>query len=197
MNIDHNSIILDDGSKPCSRTTLLELLSALNIEHKTVSHEAMFTVAQSKSLRETDPHGGYTKNLFMRNKKGVMWLITCSEDRQIDLKTLAAAMGHKGSSGRFSFASKDRLSRHLGVSPGAVSPLALINDTRHLVRFAIDISLLNYEVIHLHPLDNYHTTTISVQDLIQFAEYTGHKPARLEFDPSGGVSRFCPTEQSP
>ena len=196
MNIDHQSIILDEGSKPCSRAALLELLTTLKIEHKTVSHEAMFTVAQSKSLRETDSHGGYTKNLFMRTKKGVMWLITCSEDRQIDLKTLAAAMGYKGSSGRFSFASKDRLSRHLGVSPGAVSPLALINDTGHLVQFAIDISLLDYEVIHLHPLDNQHTTTISVQDLIQFAEYIGHKPARLEFDPSGGVSRFYTAEQS-
>jgi len=156
----------------------------------------MITVAQSKSLRETESHGGYTKNLFMRNKKGVMWLITCSEDRQIDLKTLAAAMGYKGSSGRFSFASKDRLSRYLGVSPGAVSPLALINDTGHLVQFAIDISLLDYKVIHLHPLDNQHTTTISVQDLIQFAEYIGHKPARLEFDSSGGVSRFYAAEQS-
>ena len=105
-------------------------------------------------------------------------------------------MGHTGSNGRFSFASEDRLGRHLGVSPGAVSPLALINDTRHLVRFAIDISLLNNEVIHLHPLDNYHTTSISVQDLIQFTEYTGHKPARLKFDPSGGVSRFFASEQS-
>ena len=196
MNINHKSMMLDDGSKPCSRTTLLELLSALKIEHKTVSHEAMFTVAQSKSLRETDPHGGYTKNLFMRNKKGAMWLITCNEDRRIDLKALAAAMGYTGSNSRFSFASEDRLGRHLGVSPGAVSPLALINDTGNLVQFAIDISLLDHEVIHLHPLDNHHTTTISVQDLIQFAQYTGHKPARLEFDSFGGVSRFSTPEQS-
>ena len=189
-------MMLDDGSKPCSHIALLELLSALKIEHKTVSHEAMFTVAQSKNLRETDPHGGYTKNLFMRNKKGVMWLITCNEDRRINLKALAAAMGYMGSSGRFSFASEDRLGRYLGVSPGAVSPLALINDTGNLVQFAIDISLLDHEVIHLHPLDNHHTTTISVQDLIQFAQYTGHKPARLEFDPFGGVSRFSTAERS-
>ena len=189
-------MMLDDGSKPCSHIALLELLSALKIEHKTVSHEAMFTVAQSKSLRETDPHGGYTKNLFMRNKKGVMWLITCNEDRRINLKALAAAMGYTGSNGRFSFASEDRLGRHLGVSPGAVSPLALINDNRNLVQFAIDISLLEYKVIHVHPLDNYHTTTMSVQDLIQFADYTGHKPAQLEFDSFGGVSRFCTAEKS-
>ena len=196
MNNDHKSLILDDESKPCSRAELLELLSRLKIEHKTVSHDAMFTVAQSKSLRETDSHDGYTKNLFVRNKKGVMWLITCNEDRRLDLKTLAAAMGYKGSNGRFSFASKDRLSRHLGVSPGAVSPLALINDTRNLVQFAIDISLLEHEVIHIHPLDNHYTTTISVQNLIQFAEYTGHKPARLEFDRSGAVNRFCTADQS-
>ena len=196
MNIDHKSVMLDDGSKPWSRNALLELLSVLRIEHKTVSHEAMFTVAQSKSLREIDSLGGYTKNLFMRNKKGVMWLITCNEDCRIDLKALAVAMGYRGSNGRFYFASEDRLRRHLGVSPGAVSPLALINDTANLVQFAVDISLLDYEVMHLHPLDNHHTTTISVQDLIKFAEYTGHKPARLEFDPSGGVNRFYTAEQS-
>jgi Ala-tRNA(Pro) deacylase len=196
MNINHKSMMLDDGSKPCSHTALLELLSELKIEHKTVSHDAMFTVAQSKSLRETDPHGGYTKNLFMRNKKGAMWLITCTEDRRINLKTLAAAMGYTGSNGRFSFASEDRLGRHLGVSPGAVSPLALINDTGNLVQFAIDISLLDHKVVHLHPLDNHYTTTISVKDLIQFAEHTGHKPAQLEFDPCGGVSRFSTAERS-
>ena len=196
MNINHKSMMLDDGSKPCSHIALLELLSALKIEHKTVSHEAMFTVAQSKSLRETDPHGSYTKNLFMRNKKGAMWLITCNEDRQIDLKALAAAMGYTGSNGRFSFASEDRLGRYLGVSPGAVSPLALINDPGNAVQFAIDSSLLDHEVIHLHPLDNHHTITISVKDLIQFAEYTGHKPTRLEFDSFGGVRCFSTAEQS-
>ena len=196
MNINHKSMMLDDGSKPCSHTALLELLSELKIEHKTVSHDAMFTVAQSKSLRETDPHGGYTKNLFMRNKKGAMWLITCTEDRRINLKSLATAMGYTGSNGRFSFASEDRLGRHLGVSPGAVSPLALINDTGNLVQFAIDISLLDHKVVHLHPLDNHYTTTISVKDLIQFAEHTGHKPAQLEFDPCGGVSRFSTAERS-
>jgi Ala-tRNA(Pro) deacylase len=196
MNINHRSMMLDDGSRPYSHTALLEFLSELKIEHKTVSHDAMFTVAKSKSLRETDPHGGYTKNLFMCNKKGAMWLITCTEDRRINLKSLATAMGYTGSNGRFSFASEDRLGRHLGVSPGAVSPLALINDTGNLVQFAIDISLLDHEVIHLHPLDNHHTTTISVQNLIQFAQYTGHKPARLEFDPFGGVSRFSSAEQS-
>ena len=149
-------MMLDNGSKPCSHIALLELLSALKIEHKTVSHRAMFTVAQSKNLRETYPHGGYTKNLFMRNKKGVMWLITCNEDRRINLKALAAAMGYTGSNGRFSFASEDRLGRHLGVSPGAVSPLALINDTGNLFHFAIYISLLDHQVIQLHTLDNHH-----------------------------------------
>ena len=84
----------------------------------------MFTVEEAKRLRGELP-GGHTKNLFLRNKKGRMWLVVCLEDREIDLK----ALGEQLESGRLSFASADRLMTYLGVVPGAVTPFAALNDT--------------------------------------------------------------------
>ena len=181
----------DKNQAPCTHDELIRLLEKLGITHSTVSHEPMFTVTDSKKLRATDPSGGYTKNLFLRNKKGLMWLVTCNEDRQIDLRSLAQALA----AGRFSFGSVQRLVRYLGVTPGAVSPLALVNDTGSAVRFAIDVALLNHKVIHLHPLDNCHTTTLSVESLLQFVEHTGHPPVQLQFDNQGTVRRIDPDDR--
>ena len=84
----------DKTQAPCTHDELIRLLEKLGITHSTVSHEPMFTVTDSKKLRATDPSGGYTKNLFLRNKKGLMWLVTCNEDRQIDLRSLAQALDY-------------------------------------------------------------------------------------------------------
>jgi Ala-tRNA(Pro) deacylase len=137
----------------------------------------MNTVKQSKELRASSPHGGYTKNLFLRAKKGSMWLVTCSEDRVLDLRSLAVGLR----AGHLSFGSPERLMKYLGVLPGAVSPLALINDTGRAVSFVIEEQLFKRRIIHLHPLDNRRTTTIETQGLLQFTQNTGHSPLGLAF----------------
>jgi Ala-tRNA(Pro) deacylase len=149
----------------------------------------MFTVAESKKLRITPTRGSYTKNLFLRNKKGSMWLITCSEDRRLDLPSLADRL----QAGRLSFGSADRLMRYLGVTPGAVSPLALINDSVESVSFIIEKELLRQPMIHLHPLINTQTTRIAIRDLLRFARYTGHPPLCLRFGTSADVptTKYC------
>ena len=91
---------LHDGSEPAAPADLLERLDALGIEHSTATHAPVFTVDEARRLRGDQP-GGHSKNLFLRNKKGTMWLITCLEDRRIDLRALAGAVG----AGRLSFAS--------------------------------------------------------------------------------------------
>ena len=152
----------------------------------------MFTVAQSKKLRITSTCGAYTKNLFLRNKKGLMWLVTCSEDRRLDLPSLAARL----QAGRLSFGSADRLMKYLGVTPGAVSPLALINDSIGSVSFVIEEELLRQPMIHLHPLINTQTTRIAIRDLLRFVRHTGHPPLCLPFDASGAVpaAECCATQ---
>ena len=84
---DEPAKTLADGSQPATPEALLTRLSHLEITQKTLRHQAVFTVEEAKTLRANLP-GGHTKNLFLRNKKGAMWLVTCLEDRQIDLKVL-------------------------------------------------------------------------------------------------------------
>ena len=165
-------------SEPTSLNELLATFDQLDIDHTTVKHPPMFTVTQSKKLRITSNRGSYTKNLFLRNKKGLMWLITCSEDRRLDLPSLATQL----QAGRLSFGSPERLMKYLGVTPGAVSPLALINDSMGSVSFVIEEELLRQPMIHLHPLINTQTTRIAIQDLLRFVRHTGHPPLCLRLN---------------
>ena len=176
-------------SEPTTPDQLLVILDQLDIAHTTIKHPPMFTVAESKKLRITPTRGSYTKNLFLRNKKGSMWLITCSEDRRLDLPSLADRL----QAGRLSFGSADRLMRYLGVTPGAVSPLALINDTVESVSFVIEEELLRQPMIHLHPLINTQTTRIATRDLLRFVRHTEHPPLCLRFGTSAGIptTKYC------
>ena len=172
-------------SEPTTPDQLLVILDQLDIAHTTIKHPPMFTVAESKKLRITPTRGSYTKNLFLRNKKGSMWLVTCSEDRRLDLPSLADRL----QAGRLSFGSADRLMKYLGVTPGAVSPLALINDSIESVSFVIEEELLREPMIHLHPLINTQTTRIATRDLLRFVCHTGHPPLCLRLDTSTDMSR--------
>jgi Ala-tRNA(Pro) deacylase len=168
---------LADGSAPASPQDLLDKLAALDIAQRTVTHPPVFTVEESKSLRGELP-GGHTKNLFLRNKKGAMWLVTCLEDRRIDLKKLSELLG----AGRFSFGSGERLMRYLGVIPGAVTPFAVINDRTGAVQMVLDRGLFAHDPLNFHPLDNAMTTAISPQDLVSFLEAVDHPPQILDLD---------------
>jgi Ala-tRNA(Pro) deacylase len=160
---------------PTSPEQLLARLSALGIQSRTVSHPPVFTVEQAKALRGELP-GGHVKNLFLRNKKGAMWLVVAEEDRRIDLKLLGERIG----AGKVSFGSAERLMQYLGVLPGSVTPLGLINDTGHAVQIVIDQALLARDPINVHPLTNDRTTAISPKDLLTFLDATGHKPQIID-----------------
>lgn len=162
---------LVDGTRPLGSAELLARLDALGIAHRTVAHAPVYTVAESRELRGDFP-GGHSKNLFLRNKKGRMWLVTCLEDRDIDLKRLAERLG----AGRFSFASAERLMHYLGVIPGAVTPFAVVNDREGKVRMVLDAGLLDHDPLNFHPLDNGMTTAVSAADLLRFLEHAGHPP---------------------
>ena len=84
--------LLADGTEPLSARDFLRRLEAMEIEHDTVEHVTVYTVAESQTLRG-EFHGAHVKNLFLRNKKGRMWLVTCLEDRRIDLRALAEHLG--------------------------------------------------------------------------------------------------------
>jgi len=172
---------LIDGSLPKSSDALLDELASLGIEAATAEHAPMFTVEDSKTLRVNPGGQGDIKNLFLRNKKGQMWLVSCHEDRKVNLKMLAKALG----AGRFSFASEARMMQYLGIRPGSVSPLALVNDRTGAVGFVIDHALTQTEVIYLHPLVNTRTTTMATSDLLAYCARIGHAAKIITFGEDG------------
>ena len=151
---------------------LFAALDRLSIAHPTVSHPPLFTVEQSRSLRGAIP-GGHTKNLFLRDKKGALFLVTALEDAAIDLKSLHRRLG---ATGRFSFASAELMRETLGVEPGAVTPFGAINDKAGRIRVVLDAELMTFATINAHPLVNTMTTSIARTDLLKFLEATGHQP---------------------
>ncbi|MGD8277988.1 MAG: prolyl-tRNA synthetase associated domain-containing protein [Gemmatimonadota bacterium] len=169
--------LLADGSRPADPASLERRLDGLGIRTRTVRHPPVFTVEESKALRGELP-GCHTKNLFVRDKKGVMWLVVCREDRKVDLAALAGQLGI----GRLSFGSAARLMRHLGVIPGAVTPFAVINDHDGAVGVAIDRGMLAEAPWNFHPLDNAMTMSIEPGDMVRFLEAESHEPRFIDFE---------------
>lgn len=155
---------------------LFARLDGLGIAHRTVEHPPVFTVEEAKALRGNLP-GHHVKNLFLRNKKEEMWLVVALEDRPIDLKRLGDVLG----AGRLSFGSAERLKRTLGVEPGSVTPLALVNDESRAVRLALDRGIADGGPVNAHPLVNTMTTALAPADLLRLFAATGHTPHWLDF----------------
>jgi len=154
---------------------LFALLDRLGIAHRTVAHPPLFTVEQSRGLRGSIP-GGHTKNLFLKDKKGALFLVVALEDATLDLKGLHRRLG---AAGRFSFGSADLLRAVLGVEPGAVTPFAAMNDTGRRVTIVLEAAMMAHDTLNYHPLDNTMTTSIGRDDLVRFLGATGHVP-RIE-----------------
>ncbi len=172
-------------------SALFRRLDELGLEHRTHAHAPLYTVEQSRALRGDLP-GVHIKNLFLRDKKRRMWLLTVLESREIDLKALRRRLGAQGT---LSFGSAELLMEHLGVIPGAVTPFAVINDRAGKVSMVLDEAVLAHGPVNAHPLRNDRTTAIAPQDLVRFLEAEGHPPELLDFGdmnggeaPAGGLS---------
>jgi Ala-tRNA(Pro) deacylase len=164
--------LLEDGTPPATPEQLLARLEALGVQATTHRHPPVFTVEEAQALKGDLP-GAHTKNLFLRDKKGVMWLLVALFDRKIDLLSLSKVLGV---SGRLSFGSADRMIRFLGVTPGAVTPFAIVNDHGGAVSVAVDEGLRDQEIWNAHPLDNAMTTAVRGEDMVRFLEAEGHPP---------------------
>jgi Ala-tRNA(Pro) deacylase len=160
---------------PATPDDLFAFLDGLAIRHTTVRHPPLFTVEESRSLRGKIA-GGHTKNLFLKDKRGVLYLVTTLEDAEIELKSLHRRLG---ASGRFSFGSAEQMLATLGVEPGSVTPFGVINDTDRRVTVVLDDVMMAHAILNFHPLANTMTTSIGRDDLVRFLAATGHHP-RIE-----------------
>ncbi len=151
-------------------------LAAHGIAAERHAHPPVMTVAESERLVPRLP-GAKTKNLFLRDKKGVRhFLVTVPHSLAVDLGALGAALGV----GRLGFASPERLRKHLGIAPGSVSLLALVNDPRRAVAFVIDRALWEAAAVQAHPLTNDATMVLTHADLERFLAATGHAPRVID-----------------
>ena len=156
---------------------ILARLEALGIATETHHHPAVYTVEES--LRHTAQlPGAHVKNLFLKDKKGQLWLVTCRHDLRVDLNALSRRLG----AARFSFGRPELLAEVLGVEPGSVTPLALVNDRGGRVRAVLDVELVTAGRLNCHPLRNTASTVLATPDLIRFMRATGHEPILSEID---------------
>ncbi len=165
---------------PAAPEDLFARFDALGIAHRTIQHRPVFTVEEGVDLKASMP-GGHSKNLFLRDKKGALFLLCALGETKIDLNAVSKLIGV----GRFSFGSAELLSRHLGVTPGSVTLFALINDPDRAVTLLLDDALLAHDPVCFHPLRNDATTAISPADLLRFIASLGRAPIRLVFDVEG------------
>ena len=150
---------------------LYERLRTLGISWTHYAHVPVFTVEEALQVNLGVP-GGHTKNLFLKDKKGGLWLVVLRDDFKLDLNALSKQIGAP----RFSFGSGDLLIETLGVPPGSVTPFSLINDTGQKVRVVLDAEMLKQEPLNYHPLRNDRTISVSKDDLLKFVASCGHTP---------------------
>ncbi len=154
---------------------LLKLFDELNIVYQNHFHEPAFTVEELRHLHDVIP-GGHGKSLFLTNKKEQFFLVLIHCDDKVDLKMLSKMLNQ----GSLSFASSEKLKEILDLTPGSVTPFAIIHDLSQKVQVVMDKKLGDYELLSYHPLRNDISTTIKASDLLKFLKTHHHEPVILE-----------------
>ena len=163
------------------RDRLLAWMAEQGIAQTTHDHPAVFRVEEGLELKASMP-GAHTKNLFLKDKKGRLWLISARQDTVIDLKRAPKSLG----SDRLSFGNEALLHETLGLTPGSVTALGLINDVDHRVTFVLDQALWDADIVNFHPLTNTATTALTQADFRRFLTLIGREPVVVDFGQFAG-----------
>jgi Ala-tRNA(Pro) deacylase len=159
-----------------SPADLITFFDALGVDHATVEHPAVFRVGEGEEIKAAIP-GAHTKNLFLKDAKGRLWLISAQDSTVIDLKRLHTVIG----SARLSFGSAELMEETLGVTPGSVTAFALLHDKERRVTFVLDRALHEADRVNFHPLTNTATTGMSQQGFRGFLDALGVSPLVVDF----------------
>ena len=154
-----------------AETRLHADLDALGIGWTQVEHAAVFTVAESHAAG-IGISGADTKNLFLKDARGAYYLVTAPADASVDLKALPAAIGCK----RLSFGNAADMQRLIGVTPGSVTPFAVMNDADGAVTMVLSAALAAAATVTAHPLRNTATLSLAGPDLVRALAHWRHPP---------------------
>lgn len=160
---------------PATPDELFAALDTLGIKTSTHHHPPVFTVEEAKAHCAELP-GGHCKSLFLKDKKDRLYLLVALDGRAIELNAIAKFIG----AARLSFGRPELLLEVLGVTPGSVTPFALMNDKGARVSVVLDAGMMREALLNYHPLTNTATTAITPADLRRFIAWTGHSPTDLE-----------------
>ena len=162
---------------PAGRQDLFRLLDAHGVAHRTMDHPPVFRVEEGLEIKAALP-GAHSKNLFLKDAKDRLWLVSARSDAVVDLKRLHGVIG----AARLSFGNEALLWEALGVRPGSVTAFALINDPEGRVTPVLDAGLLEAELVNFHPLSNDATTAVSPAGLMAFFRALGREPLVVDLD---------------
>ena len=160
-----------------TKADLIAFFDAQGIDHSTLDHPAVFRVGEGEEIKAGLP-GAHTKNLFLKDGKGQLWLVSAKDTTRIDLKRLPDVIG----SARLSFGNELLMEETLGVTPGSVTAFALVNDSDHRVRFVLDRALAEADIVNFHPLTNTATTAVSRAGFARFFQAVGVTPMVVDFE---------------
>ena len=152
-----------------TETLLLEFLDAQNIPYQRVEHPPVYTCEEAERLRPRLPAVS-TKNLFLRDKQGTLYLVVTACEKKLDLKRLGQQLG----AAKLHFASEEKLQDLLGLTRGSVTVLGLINDADHRVQLWVDAEIWQQASFLCHPLVNTATLLLSKASLERFFQISGH-----------------------
>tara|TARA_R110001606_G_scaffold359994_7_gene512215 strand:- start:5058 stop:5525 length:468 start_codon:yes stop_codon:yes gene_type:complete len=151
-------------------------MAAAGLSQTTLDHPPVFRVEEGLEIKAALP-GAHTKNLFLKDRKDRLWLISAHQDTVIDLKRTPAAIG----SDRLSFGPEALMLATLGVRPGAVTALGLVNDVDRRVTFVLDRRLWEAEIVNFHPLTNTATTALDQAAFRGFLDRLERTPLVIDF----------------
>lgn len=158
------------------RGHLFSLFNSLEIEHETVEHPPLFTVADTHLLTDEIP-GAHTKNLFLKDDNKQFWLVSALQETQINLRSLSKFLSAKN----LRFSQPELLRQYLNVEPGSVTWFALINDEANQINALLDKAIFDCDLVGFHPLENTATTIVKPASLVKFAEAICHRYEILDF----------------
>ena len=159
-----------------TKDEFLAFLDSIGVAHDTIEHPAVFRVGEGEDVKAQIP-GAHTKNLFLKDAKDRLWLISAADTAVIDLKRLHHVIG----SARLSFGNAALMEQTLGVTPGSVTAFALVNDPDHRVCFVLDRTLAEASRVNFHPLANTGTTGVSREGFRAFLSALGVQPMVVDF----------------
>jgi Ala-tRNA(Pro) deacylase len=149
---------------------LYQILDQLGISFEYHEHPPAPTIHEAMKYWK-DLDSAHCKNIFFRNHKGNRhYLVILEHRQQISIHDLEKQLKQ----GKLSFASDERLLKHLGLTPGSVTPFGLINDAANHVHVFLDENLKKSRTISFHPCINTASIIVRFDDFLRFLDWSGN-----------------------